>query len=318
VRLGFSRELKEESMKRFAAMLGVLGLALVTAGAAAPSSNDDVLAALNQSCLDAYSAGQQQFTTNPGPLILVGSDLTFIESGQEKHENYTPQLYTTLKTLSHPFLGTIVVLEPFADDPATNQDVWRPHLEAMRREMDAVLPHLDELGLDPTSVTRNRIILDRMLSFIDATLEKGSFTQNDLTALGRELGPLLLANTNIAAKAQIDMMKQAVDSWRSEVGPEVWAKVRVVVEGPHQPRLDNLQLSFFRYELGERARSHLFYAENVFDQKSALKLVGTIEADRRLSILTFADPLRMQRDLLGDAADAYLRQVFGRLGQVLP
>jgi hypothetical protein len=114
------------------------------------------------------------------------------------------------------------------------------------------------------------------------------------------------------------MMKQAVDRWRSEVGPGAWSKFLVVVEGPHQPRLDNLQLSFFRYELGDRARSHLFYAENVFDRKSALKLVGTIEADRSLSILTFDDPLRMQRDLLGDAADAYLRQIFGRLGQVLP
>jgi hypothetical protein len=70
------------------------------------------------------------------------------------------------------------------------------------------------------------------------------------------------------------MMKRAVDSWRSEVGPDVWSKVLVVVEGQHQPRLDNLQLSF-RYELGDRARRHLFYAENVFDRNSALKLVGT-------------------------------------------
>jgi hypothetical protein len=55
--------------------------------------------------------------------------------------------------------------------------------------MDAVLPHLDELGLDPTSVTRNRFILDRMLGFINATLGRGSYTQDDLTALGRELAP---------------------------------------------------------------------------------------------------------------------------------
>jgi hypothetical protein len=153
-------------MHRFAAILCGLGLAVVTAGAAAPVSNENMLAALNQACLDAYGAGQQQFIANPGPVILVGSDLTFIENEQERHANYTPQLYTTLKTLSHPFLGTIVVLEPFADDPATHQDVWRPHLEAMRREMDAVLPHLDELGLDSTSVMRNRFILDRLLDFI--------------------------------------------------------------------------------------------------------------------------------------------------------
>jgi hypothetical protein len=306
------------AMERFAVKLGILALAMVMTGAAAPQSNEDMLAALNQSSLDAYRTGRQQLIANPGPVILVGSDLTFIVNGQKKHAGCTPQLYTTLKSLSHPYIGTVVVLEPFLDDPAAHQDVWRPHLEAMLRETEAVIPHLGELGLDPDSVTRNRFILNRMLDFVNATLAKGSFTRDEITALGHELGPLLLANANVAAKAQIDMMKQVVDNWRAEVGPDVWSKVLVVVLGPHQPRVDNLQHSFFRYELGDRARTQLFYAENVFDEESAMKLVGTIEADRGLSIATFDEPLRMQRDLVGDAADAYLRQVFGKLGRALP
>jgi hypothetical protein len=305
-------------MEKFLVKLGILALAMGVSGAAAPSSNDDMLAALNRSSLDAYRAGRQQFIANPGPLIVVGSDFTFIVNGQRKHASYTPQLYTTLKSLSHPYIGTIVVLEPFLDDPAAHQGVWRSHLEAMLRETKAVIPHLGELGLDPDSVTRNRFILNRILDFMHATLAKGSFTRDEVTALGHQLGPLLLANANVAAKAQIDMMKLTLDNWRAAIGPDVWSKVLVVVQGPHQPRVDNLQYSFFRFELGDRASTQLFYAENVFDEESAMKLVGTIEADRGLSIATFDEPLRMQRDLLGDAADAYLRQVFGKLGQALP
>jgi hypothetical protein len=305
-------------MRCLALKVGALLLAAVAAGAAAPGPEDALLQALNQSCLDAYSAGRAQFIASPGPLIIVGSDLTFIANGQETHADYTPGLYTVLKTLSHPYLGTIVLLEPFARDPAAHQDVWRPHLEAMRRETAAVMPHLGELGLDADSLTRNRFILERMLAFMDGALAKGSYAESDLAALGHELGPLLLANATIAARAQIDMMKAAVDHWRAQVGEAAWSRVLVVIEGPHQPRVDNLQATFFRFALGARAPTQLVYAENVFDRKSAMQLVGTVEADRGLSILTFDDPLRMQRDLLGDAAEAYLLQMYGKLGQPLP
>ncbi|MCB8880701.1 hypothetical protein ACELLULO517_10700 [Acidisoma cellulosilytica] len=132
------------------------------------------------------------------------------------------------------------------------------------------------------------------------------------------LGPLLLDDVNLSAKAQIDMMREVINHWRAEMGADVWSQVTVVVEGPHQPREDNLKMAFFRHALGDRAPTHLVYAENVYDRASALKLVGTIEADRSLSIITFNDPLRMQRDLLGDAASAYLPQVFGKPDATLP
>ena len=296
----------------------MLALIVLAAGGAAPASNDAVLATLNQTSLDAYRSGRQQYITDPGPLIIAGSDLTFLVNGQEWHAGYTPPIYTVLKSLSHPYLGTIVLLVPFAGDPAMHRDLWRPRLQALRDGVAGVLPRLGQLGLDRDSVIRNRYILQHLLGFMDATLAKGTYTSADLTALGRAIGPLLLANANVAAKAQIDLMKREVDSWRAKVGPDAWLKVMVVVEGPAQPRTDNLQYSFFRYELGAQAPTHLFYAENVFDQAGALKFIGTIQADRSLSVITFDDPLRMQRDLLGDAADSYLAQVFGRLGQVLP
>jgi hypothetical protein len=304
-------------MARLSARIAFFVLALPFLASAAPPEAD-ALGALNRVSLEAYAAGRQAFIDHPGPLILVGADLTFIADGHETHADYTPAIYTTLKTLSHPYLGTIVLLEPFVGDPAAHQDVWRPHLEAMRRETAAVVPELDRLGLDADALARNRFILARTLEFMDATLAAGSYTRDGLAALGRTLGPLLLANADGAARAQIDMMKAAVDRWRASVGPDVWAKVLVVVEGPHQPRADNLQYSFFRYALGDGAATQLVYAENVFDEKSALLLAGTIKADRGLAVTTFGEELRMERDLLGDAADAYLRQVFGRLGRALP
>jgi hypothetical protein len=84
-------------MKRLAAKSSALALVMIATGGAAPGSNDGLLDALNQTCLDAYRTGRQQFIVNPGPLILIGSDLTFIVNGQERHANYTPLLYTTFE-----------------------------------------------------------------------------------------------------------------------------------------------------------------------------------------------------------------------------
>lgn len=306
-------------MKKPRSNLGFLALALVALGGAAPApSTDDILATMNKDALAAYSAGRQQFIAKPGPVLIVGADMTFLLNGQEMHANYTPQSYTTLKILSHAYLGTITLLEPFAADPAAHQDLWRPHLEAIRQDVQAILPHLNDLGLDADSIARNRFILEHVAGFIDTTLKSGQFTSAGLTTLGRTLGPLLLADADLAAKAQIDMMNAAVSRWRAQVGPDVWSQVTVVVEGPHQPRKDNLQMAFFRHELGDRAPTHLIYAENVYDQTSVLNLVGTVETDRALAIATFNDPLRMQRDLLGDAAHAYLLQLSGALGKSLP
>jgi hypothetical protein len=290
---------------------------IAAATASAVPRVGDLLHALNQSGLDAYCTARQRFISQLDPLILVGRDLTFLFNGTERHESYTPDCYTILGTLSHPYLGVVVILEAFIDDPAEHQDTWRPHLRAIRRETQAVLPHLEAFGLDADTVRRNRFILDRLITFIERVLEQGTTTPGELAALGAELGPLLLANVSLAARAQIDRMKTIVDCWHAEVGPVAWSNVRVVVEGLHQPRVNNLQYLFFRYALGERASTHLIYAENVLDQKSAIELAGTVEVDRSLAAVTFNDPLRMQRDLLGDAADAYLQQIFGKLDRAV-
>jgi len=302
------------------ARVGLLLLLAVGAVAtpAVAASNEDLLQQLNNASLDAYAAGRQEFIDNPGPLILVGRELTFIWNGQEKRVPYTPQIYTTEKSFAHLFLGLLGVLQSYADAAAENQGKWRPHLEAMRRQALLVMPHLGELGLSGDSLTRNRYMMTQQLDFIDRVLAKGSYSQAELTAFARLLAPLLLANTNEAARAQIDMLHAAVQDWRASVPPEVWAKVLVVIQAPRQPRAGYLQYQYFQYALGNAAATQLVFAENMFDRKSVMLLIGTILADRSVAITTFDEPLRLERDMLSDAADAYLKQLFGKLGRPLP
>ena len=61
-------------------------------------------------------------------------------------------------------------------------------------------------------------------------------------------------------------------------------------------------------EGGEGRR--IIYAEALFDESKALDLLGTHLVDTRIGEAFFADPQRMHRDLLSDAAQSYLDMLF--------
>ena len=125
----------------------IAGLLLAAAPhAQAFSDPNEALAALNAAARVAYAAGKAKQLERVGPVILVGSEITFIRSGTETNASYTPPLYTLLKSISHLSLGTIVVLQPFAGALGTSAE-WRPHLQAMREQAVLVEPQLEALGL---------------------------------------------------------------------------------------------------------------------------------------------------------------------------
>ncbi|HUC18382.1 MAG TPA: hypothetical protein VMA37_11945 [Acetobacteraceae bacterium] len=64
-------------------------------------------------------------------------------------------------------------------------------------------------------------------------------------------------------------------------------------------------------------RPAVIFSESVFDEKGALKLANPVLIDRSISIDAFEEDPRLERDLLGDAADACRKERFGKLGRSL-
>ncbi len=78
------------------------------------------------------------------------------------------------------------------------------------------------------------------------------------------------------------------------------------------PRRNNLAVQYFARLLGEKGEGkRIIYAEALFDESKALKLLGTHRIDTRLGEDIFDEPLYMHRDLLSDAAKNYLDELFG-------
>jgi hypothetical protein len=84
----------------------------------------------------------------------------------------------------------------------------------------------------------------------------------------------------------------------------------VVVIGSALPRKDNVAVQYFARLLGVPGEGpRLVYAESLWDEARAVNLLGTHELDTAIGSAFFADPRRMHRDLLADAAAEHLKRL---------
>jgi hypothetical protein len=128
-----------------------------------------------------------------------------------------------------------------------------------------------------------------------------------LKALAGEIRPAILANIRDAARLHIDAYQAVVTRWRGRLEPERWGRLRVIVMGSQMPRKDNLTVQYFARVLGEGGESkRIIYAESLVEAPRALNLLGTHLIDSATAEMLFGDPLRLDRDILGDAAREYL------------
>jgi hypothetical protein len=101
-----------------------------------------------------------------------------------------------------------------------------------------------------------------------------------------------------------------MQAWKHRLTDADWRRLRVIVMGTQLPRRGNLAVQYFARLFGETGEGdRVVYAEAIFDEARALDLLGTRLLDTRIGTAFFDDPSRMHRDLLSDAARAYLDEL---------
>lgn len=292
--------------------LAALLLVFTTAQAAAQAGPE--LDALNKAARGAYADGRAALIARTSPVIVVAFDeLVLLRDGKETRENFTPAAYHQLKSVSHVPLGLVALLS--TETPGARDGAWKARLEELRAKADIARNAVGSLALTAPQKARLERILDDSMALIDVTLNSGVPSASALTGFARAMAPLVLANGYDAAKLQIDGLHALVERWRKDLTAEEAQRLYVLVLGGKLPRQGNLQYSYFVQLLGPgSADRRVIYAEGIFDQAGALALLATIVTDRRAGTAFFADETRLERDLLSDAAQAYLLKLFGKLG----
>jgi hypothetical protein len=266
------------------------------------------LTALNDAFRAAYAEARGRVLAAAGPTLLVNGDtFTLIHGSKREAANVGTAIYDPVKTIAHLPLAIYVSLTPGdgAVDPARLKT-----LAGLRELAPGAVSALDSLKLPAATLARQKRIVAGSLAFLDTVTASGACARKDLLAFSRRMAPLLMENVGDATRAQLDATHAQVSLWRKELTPREWSDLHVVIIGPHMPREDLVVTQYFLRLLHEPAEGgRVVYAESLWQEPQAMELLGTHLLDGGIGEAFFGDYLRMHRDLLGEAAKAYLPEL---------
>jgi hypothetical protein len=150
-------------------------------------------------------------------------------------------------------------------------------------------------------------IFSASFELLDGVLADGQINPQKLRSFTQGMGPLLLANVSDAAGVEMRELIATLAAWRKKLSPAEWDALHVVMIGPHMPREGEISIQFFQRLFHEPVEGkRIIYAEALWKEQDALNLLATHLVDESAGEAFFGDPMRMHRDLLSDAATAYL------------
>ena len=282
-------------------------LALLSAGIAAaqPAPDSKALVDLNDAFRKAYAGAKQRMLAGAGPVTIANGDTAaLVRNGSRKEAMVNAPSYHTVKTIAHVPLAIFVALTPGEGPLAPDR---RATLAELRSLIPPARASLETLKIPPATVSRQDRITTMSMAFIDDVLAKGRYTRAALESYTKKMTPLVMENAADATRAELDILHKQVTAWRKEMTADEWAKLRVVVVGPHMPREGLVVMQYFSKVLNEQKEGRrIVYAESLWEEPRALDLLGTHMLDGAVGEAFFGDFWRMHRDLLADAAKDYL------------
>ncbi|WP_244224819.1 hypothetical protein, partial [Corallococcus sicarius] len=279
----------------------------------------DPLSVLNQAFRDAYAARRDAMLSSMGPVIAQIDDVLILRKGGQRFEAPSrTRRYHEYKVVTHVPLALYVLLAGRKD--ALDDDT-RVRLTTLRGLITAASGSFAARGLPTEALARQHRMLDASLALVDRVLAANRVADEELAAFIHAQVPDLLKNAEDAARDQIETMHASVEAWRQQMFPAEREQLRAVVAASHMSRPGNVATQYFSVTLGDtwEGRFHeeehspgkrVLSSEATFDESAAFALLATHVLDARTSSGIFGEETRMARDLLADAAERILAEMF--------
>lgn len=275
----------------------------------AAKSEADLFGDLNDSFRTAYAEAMKEDTSAAGPVIIVGGGkATLLDAGKKVEEvEYLPPQYGILKTLDHVPLAIFVMLVNHTDSPLSDDKV--KELESFKKAASSASAKAGQLGLSPEAAERARNLLSVAGNFIDKVTSSLRVSRAELNSFARQCEPVLMDNAYDAVSIELGGLDKQVMDWKKGMSAAEWDNLHVVVMGGHMARQQEREMQYFQMLLGEREEGRrIVYFEGSSDIDSAVDLLAKHILDASIGDAFFADPMRMHRDVLSDAARRYLQE----------
>ncbi|MDI1443555.1 hypothetical protein [Polyangium sp. 6x1] len=275
---------------------------------------------MNSVFRDAYAERRTAMLAASGPVIVQNGDgLVFLHRGERLERPATNGRYHELKAVAHvPF--ALYLLLSGVDGPI--DEALRGKLVSYEALLRAVLSTIDGRFSDAAQRERQRRIMTRSLALIEQATRERRLAPTTLGAFVRSQRADVVENVRDAAYQNVMTLHAQVTAWAARMTPEERARLRVVIGTAHMARPGNLAFQYFAAWLGEPSAgraaderiaegARIIVAENIFDADRSIALFGTHLVDRAAAAAFFDEPLRLDRDLLSDAAEEAVRTLFG-------
>jgi hypothetical protein len=309
----FMRSERNKPLRVIAVFL-VTFTALITAkhvaaetNAPAPQSETDPLIMLNNAFRGEYSRAKTEALSKVGPLIIVeGTKAILVRNGKRTEAEIQPPIYQALKAVAHIPFAVFLMFDQSDSGELTDERV--AELRDYRKLIVDAQSSLGDRGFSETQLQRQEKIIDDSLTFLDAAIENRQVQKTALDDFARHIAPVLLENVDEAARVELDALHSHVSEWRDQMTPDEWKALHVVVMVAHMPRGEELTVQYFQRLFDEPIEGHrIICAEGLWEEPRALDLLATHLIDGNAGAAFFGEFMRMHRDLLADAARAYIQ-----------
>ena len=233
------------------------------------------------------------------PILTLFADRLHVHGRVSTSFAILPVTFTVMKETVHVAVAIVAL---FLGAESSGTRVPRGVLERLRANAKAGRSRLRALRGEGRR--RSATLLAECIRFLDAALTIGTPTEGAVRAFARRSGDVIDALFDIATKEELRSLEAATRRALATRTAKERSSYHVVVAGNHQARERSLGMQYFRKLIGDDER--VTYAENASSVDEAVEVVAKQKFDRRLSVEFFGERTRMERDLLGDAAERAL------------
>jgi len=274
------------------------------------SSIDEV----NETFRSAYAQARERKESDGPVFVLLGDELVVFRGLTRRSIEVRPRRFHTIKAVAHAPIALHAIVHPLNDVPdVCLDDARRRQLGHLRARLDYTFDDVArELASSPALADCEQVLrataacIDRLRG--DGLRGAVGRADDEVTEFARRAGPLLLRLTEHATRTHLEELHRRVNEVLATMSPEEHATLQVVVTGDHQARRRSLGMLYFERRLppAEAGIDRVIYGEGIDDEREALALVGIQRIDRIIAKAFFGDEERLQRDVLGDAAEKLL------------
>ena len=267
----------------------------------------DPLVTLNNAFRVEYNRAKAQALSKIGPLIITeGSNAVLVQNGRRTEAEILPPIYQALKAVAHIPFAVFLMFDQSDFQPLSDARV--SELRDYRKLIVDARKSLSTRGLSDAQLQRQQEIVGESRAFLNGAIEKRQVSRKELDDFAHKMSPLLLANVDEATKAELNELHSHVMKWRHKLSEDEWQKLQVLIMSAHMPRTQEVTVQYFERALNEPFEGRrIVYAEGLYDEPKAMDLLGTHILDGSAGEAFFGDFMRMHRDLLSDAAAAYIK-----------